>query len=858
MSQTISYELDNGLKVLLAPSDAAPVVAIQAWVQVGSADESAEEAGLAHFHEHMLFKGTQRRGVGQIAQEVEGHGGQINAWTSFEQTTYHLVLPSEALDQGLDILSDILGHSAFDAEELSKESEVILEEIKQGKDNPGQKLSQAMFSETFKAHPYRRPIIGTEETVRSFQREDLLRFYRKWYAPNNIVLVVAGAFEEAATKEQIKTLFGPREASSSTHERTQEPQPEGLRLKALQEDIQESQLQIAFRIPPALHEDIYALEALAVILGQGQSSRLFHELERNRRCVNGISSYVYALREAGLFVISAAVPEGSEEQALQGILEQIALLQQRPPSRQEVDKAITSIESDAVYLRQSVQGMARTLGYYQSMAGDYRFEETFYKEIAGVQRRDIQRVAKEHLLLDRAVICLMTPQHAEETYELDQEKIEAYNASLQPYEGDEAPAIVGMAQGVQRIVLGNGVRLVLKEVSHAPMASIRAAMQGGLRAETKENNGISMLSAQLLTNGTNSFDAIELARTIDGMAGSLGGFAGRNSLGLQGEFLTKTFDRGLELFAECLLAPQFPEPEIERMRRLFLEDIKAQEDQPAYQTFRAFSKTLFPTHPYGLPSSGSAESISALTREQLQGFYQGLLNPENLVVSIVGDIDPEEVAFRLDTMLGGMAAEPFEAPAPSLDAPPEEIRRVLLHKDKLQAHIFLGFMGTTIYKPDHYAFQVLNEVLAGQGGRLFLELRDKMSLAYSVSSTSLELLDPGCFAVYIATSPNKVETAIQAILEQLARVQEEEIPAEERRRVQQSLAGAHAISLQYNSAQSMSYALNELYGLGYAYGEQFPEAIKAVTSDQMQAVAKQYMPLDRYVLSVTMPEQQDT
>ncbi len=202
------HQLDNGLTVLLQENRAARVVAMQAWVDAGSADETDAESGLAHLHEHMLFKGTARRGVGEIARAVEAAGGDINAWTSFDQTVYHLVMASRDLNVGLDILADALMHSAFDAEELAREQEVVLEEIKRTYDSPGRRASRAMFDLAFTTHPYKKPVIGTEETVRGFSRADVVAFYRKHYRPENVTLVCVGDLDPDKTLAEITRLFG--------------------------------------------------------------------------------------------------------------------------------------------------------------------------------------------------------------------------------------------------------------------------------------------------------------------------------------------------------------------------------------------------------------------------------------------------------------------------------------------------------------------------------------------------------------------------------------------------------------------------------------------------------------------------
>ncbi len=201
------HKLHNGLTLLVEENHAAPGVAIQVWMRVGSADELPDEAGLAHLHEHMLFKGTARRGPGEIARSIEASGGEINAWTSFDQTVYHVVLASQFFAEGMDVLADAVTSAAFDPDELKREIEVVCEEIKRSQDSPTRKLSRELFDSSFARHPYGKPVIGTEESVRSFTREGILRFYRRWYKAENAVVVVVGDVREGEALELAEKLF---------------------------------------------------------------------------------------------------------------------------------------------------------------------------------------------------------------------------------------------------------------------------------------------------------------------------------------------------------------------------------------------------------------------------------------------------------------------------------------------------------------------------------------------------------------------------------------------------------------------------------------------------------------------------
>src|SRR4051794_18477104 len=203
----VRHRLQNGLTVLVEENHAAPVSALQVWVRVGSADELSDEAGLAHLHEHMLFKGTARRGPGEIARTIEASGGEINAWTSFDQTVYHVIVASQFTAQGLDVLADAITQAAFDPQELEREIEVVCEEIKRSLDSSARKLSKELFANAYTRHPYGKPVIGTEESVRSFTREGILRFYRRWYRPENCVVVAVGDVREQEILELAQRFF---------------------------------------------------------------------------------------------------------------------------------------------------------------------------------------------------------------------------------------------------------------------------------------------------------------------------------------------------------------------------------------------------------------------------------------------------------------------------------------------------------------------------------------------------------------------------------------------------------------------------------------------------------------------------
>ncbi|MCK5689086.1 insulinase family protein, partial [Myxococcota bacterium] len=375
----IRKKLDNGLVVLSRENHAAPVVALQAWVKIGSADESEDIAGIAHVHEHMLFKGTQKRGVGEIAMDVESAGGEINAWTSFDQTVYHIVLAADELETGIDILSDALQNSAFDKEELGRELEVVLEEIRRSEDMPSRRVSRALFSSAYKKHPYRRPVIGYVDTVNKFTREGIVDFFQKNYRPSRIVFTAVGDFDSDELQTLVQKYFGKWDDAGVDQlpPREVEPAQEDLRLHILREDVKESHFTVAWHIPSISHEDIPAIDALSVLLGHGDSSRLFTEIRRRRDLVNDVYAYAFTPADAGLFMLGAGLRSENLREALKAMLCETYALSRRLVCEEELAKTKVQILSESAYQSETVQGLARRTGFMEVVAGSLDFGEQY-------------------------------------------------------------------------------------------------------------------------------------------------------------------------------------------------------------------------------------------------------------------------------------------------------------------------------------------------------------------------------------------------------------------------------------------------------------------------------------------------
>ncbi len=853
MTVTI-HALPNGMSILLEENHVRPVISFNALVKVGSAFETDEEAGMCHVIEHMLFKGTPTYPVGEIAKSIEASGGDINAYTSLDQTVYYINMASRFAEKGLAILTDAIQHPLFDAEELQREKEVILEEIRRGKDNPAQLLGEELFKLAYTTHPYGRPIIGFPKTVTRFRRQDLIAFHRRWYSPRNIVFIVVGDFDTLEMLDKIKAHFaefeGPPPPTSAAATRP-EPAQESMRLNIRPVNIQNVHLALAWHVPSITHRDVPAIDVAAHILGGTDSSRLEQEVKERKRLVHHISSYAYTPKDPGLLTINALLGDAHVPQAIEAILHEIRLIQDEPVQAAELSRAKLNIRSGEIYEKETVGGQGGKLAYFLATAGSHEFEQRYYQMLQDVRISGVRSAARDYLPTSRITAMLLVP--TESRWAKDTSAIEtALKAGGIPA---RARPRVRKEGTLHRMRLKNGAILIVGENHNLPLVAMNATVPGGLRYETHATNGITTLVSRVITKGTNTRSAVRIAKDIEKIAGNISGFSGRNAFGLRCEFLSEHLRDGFELFSDILTHPAWSRREVANEKRIMLHAIRDQEDSLGTMAFVHFLEALFPRHPYGLRTLGTAASVKSISGSDIAQLYKRLFRPSRMIVSVVGDVSPHEIEELADELLTDLPKGKTVKPRITKDEPPAEPRQVVHHKkEKQQAHIALGFQGTTVKNNDHYAFAVLNNILAGQGGRLFLTLRDQMGLAYVVSSMTFDGIEPGFFAVYMGTEPAKIKTAIDGIKSELTKIITTAVEPEELDRAKQYIVGSYELDQQRNSALATSYALNEFYGLGIAEVERYPKKILAVTRDDVLRVARKYFDLDAPVISIIRPE----
>ena len=866
-------KLGNGIQAVIEENHSAPVVALQIWVKAGSADETDDLAGVAHLIEHMIFKGSEKFGVGELANQIESRGGEINAYTGTDYTVYHTVISKRFLEIAMDLLSDSVLHPNFDPEELYREREVVLEEIRREGDNPGIRVYQELMSLIYQAYPYRRPVIGYQNTVGQFEREHLLRFFECHYSPENIIVVLVGDFEEKDALSLLKKYFGKEKSAKCTGPNPRavsEPELTEMKVSLSPSQLERAYVSLAWKIPEFGHSDMPALDILATILGQGESSRLIETVRNKKKLVDQIWAYSDTPVGPGVFLIGMTMDPGKVIPASEEIFAQLNRIKEFGVYDWELERAKRQIESDSIYARETMNGRARRLGFFAYLARNPDYEKVYLDQIQKVDSREIQRVAQKYLSSSRLAIAGLVPEKSFSP-ELDKKLKDALlKQAVKAPEPQVAEKLSGISSNPllpiplvsaksepvsepKRFVLKNGVRLLVRENHYVPLVAVRAGFLGGVRFENQNNNGVFNFIAEMLTEGTKTLSATEIHRRIESLAGSVSGFSGKNSFGASMLIPSQNFEPGLELFSDLLLNPAFPAEDVKRIKMLILAAIKREQDQPRIVVRNLFLETLYSQHPYRLNPLGTEASVKKITSQQLQETYKSFASPENLVIAVSGDVDAEMVKAKIEALFGNWQTSSASVPNPLPEPVFSEPRITEIEREAVQTQIMIGWLGTTITAQDQPVIEVLSEVLGGMSGRLFMELRDKKSLAYEVSAYHLEGLESGYLAGYIGCAPEKKQEAIDGMKQEFERLKQELVSEGELARAKNSLIGAYEIELQSNMSVAGHLFVDELMGLGFGNWLKYQQKIEQVSAEQIKETAQKYIG-NGYALVIINPK----
>jgi zinc protease len=862
--------LSNGIPVIFQNYEGS-VAATYWWVKTGSADEVGPQAGFAHFLEHMLFKDTSaketgRASTGQTARAIESLGGDINAYTSFDQTVYHVTCAAHHWEQVIDAFAPMGRPQKFLKSDFVREREVILEELRKNEDSPDRQMFQKMFSLTYKKHPYGRPVIGFVKTLKAAKVEQLEKFYRSRYSAGNMGLILVGPLEDGTGERKKKILarlekyFGSKVHKKSEPTLVKRPDEPPFRSKpeiaVMTFDVKTPKVSFCFRVPDLAHEDVPALDLLSSILGMGELSRLYQQLFYKTSVATEASGGLYIPKDNGMLFFQAEVASIDKiDPAAEEILKELKRITIEGPTDEELKRCIVSAESERLYATQSADGMAGRVGFLKYVLGDLNYDSKYLEELHLVDAAKIKEVARTYFDPRRMSGVVLVPKE-QKNFSLDK-----IHAAITKHLGGmqaEAPTKKGKTEKksgivpVDFITLPSGIRVVHQHRPNSQVFSIHTGVLGGLRLElaqpvdTAANDwGSSFMTSLAWAKGTRTKDARAIASIVEGSAAGFDGYGGRNTVGLQMTGLARDWGKLSDLMGETLFEATFPESEVDHSRRVAEESVRSLEDHSAQLASKLFLETLFEKHPYGKLTIGSLESLAKIDSRKLLAFHSKWVRPERLVLSVSGAVKRTaldnwlgEIESRAKAM-GSATREPdLKLESDQELKAPRWVEKTL---GREQTHIIVGGLGTTITADDRHAIRLMQTILGGQSGRLFIELREKKSLGYTVSPMSLEGLERGYIGTYIACAPAKKGEAVAGIRHVLETLASKGPTATEMNRAKEFYLGRRAMDMQGDPSLAAHYGMEALYHIPHMSEEQILKKIRGITAKEIQQVCRKYL-----------------
>ncbi|MGE0438881.1 MAG: M16 family metallopeptidase [Gemmatimonadales bacterium] len=843
--------LGNGLTVLAAHDPDAPAVAVVTHVRAGFFDEPDRWQGISHVLEHMFFKGTPTRGVGQIAAETKALGGYLNAGTAYDWTHYYVVLPADGFERALAIQADALQHASLDAEELKRELVVIIEEAKRKLDSPSALAYETLHEVLFDEHRIRRWRIGTEAGLSAFTRDDVVGYYRSRYVPSRTVVAVVGAVPAARAIAAVKSAFETWPAREGHLDPSpSEPWRSGVRVRTLRGDVKQSTLLFGWRGVPQGHPDAAVLDVAAMVLSSGRGGWLYRTLRRPG-LVTSASAYHYSPSEVGVFTIGADLaPERIDE--VGGVIAGLtARLCDHGPSPADLERAKTLFTSQMARRMESVDGRASAFALAEATGGLAELDRE-YRRILDVTAAEVRDAARRYLGPDSVASVVYLPDTV--GADLSAESVAAQFASAAPLpivEPEPAPParlaaprpVQGRREaGILHVPLA-GIDLLLLRKATVPVVTLGVyRLREAERAP--ERAGLAALAVRSLARGTVGLDAGALAAGFERLGGTLGTSVAADWFGAGTAVLARHRGDAVRLLADALFAPRFDADEVGRERATLVDEVTQAGDDMFRRPIDLALSGAFGDAGYGLPLKGTPDSLARLGGADAAAWHREATAFGRPALVAVGRLDPEEAASEFAGLLGDLAvARPAPRPMAVAWTAADPLR--VETRAKAQTALAMIFPGPSRNDPDRFAAEVLAAVASGLGGRLFHALRDQRSLAYTVLMSSWQRLGAGAIVTYIATSPAREDEARSAMLEELARFAGELVTAEELDRAINYLAGQAMVQRQTAGSVAAEVVDCWLIGDGLAEFADPAEPYRAVTREAVREVAARYLHPDR-------------
>jgi len=757
------YQLDNGLRLIVHVDKKAPIAAINIWYHVGSKNEKLGKTGFAHLFEHLMFNGSENYND-EFFKPFERVGAtNMNGTTYFDRTNYFENVPNTALDMALWMESDRMGHmlGAVTQERLNEQRGVVQNEKRQGDNQPYGLVEYHILEGVFpKSHPYSWSTIGSMEDLNAASLEDVHKWFKTYYGPNNAVIVIAGSVNPEEIFQKVNKYFGDIKSNPMVSKIIEQPVTlEHNKREIIHDRVPQSRIYKAWGTNKFQSEDSVFMQLIDTILTQGKTSRLFNRLVYRDQIATSVNSYLFSGDIAGFYYIQAsAQPGGNLENVEDAMNEELLNFFIEGPTEKELDRAKTLIKSRFIRGLEKVGGFggkSDILAQNAIYANDPGYYKTTLKQLEDASIDDIKKSAKKWL--------------ATGSYNLEVHPVPKLTASSISADRTKLPTTENFPEidfvDFETTILDSGLKLMVATQESVPIVNFNLIINAGYASDQFGHPGTSSLAVAMLDEGTKKRTALEISDEAAGLGAIINASAGIDSSTVSLNTLKENLDESLDLYTDIILNPSFPHQELERLRKQRIAQIQQEKNQPFGMALRLLPKLLYgKNHAYSLPltGSGTEESVKKISRESLINHHKIWFKPNNSTMIIVGDITMREAKFKLERLLKKW--KKGEIPIKNIGEAKKEQNETMFLVDRpgaQQSIVLAANIAPAKNQKNEIAIESMNEIIGGSfTSRVNMNLREDKGWAYGARTLILETKGPRLFIGYAPVQTNKTAESI--------------------------------------------------------------------------------------------------
>jgi|CXWL01.1.fsa_nt_gi zinc protease len=861
--------LPNGLRVYSMPDRNTANVSVQVWYDVGSVDDPAGRSGFAHLFEHIMFKSTRNMPEQFFDRLTEDVGGYNNASTYDDFTNYYEVVPANHLQRVLWAEADRMGSLVVNEASFDSERDVVKEELRQRVlASPYGRLFYLFLPQVnYDVHPYGRPGIGSIEDLDAATVDDVRAFHAQYYRPDNAILVVSGNFDQAQLDAWIDQYFGDIAHPNRSIPRDYPTEPERMQPReytVYAPNVPLPAVMISYPQPASTDPDIPVLMVIDGILSAGENSRLYNSLVYEQQIAAQVFTNLEATQDPGAYGVFAILSDGQTAEAGQAALAaQIARMRDGLVTQAELDEAKNEIVTATLQQRETAEGRADELADAVIRYGDAGYADRLLAAIQATTPQDIQRVARRIFNENRRAVVRYLPEEqgrAGDTIQTSS-RIQARTINIP---GSEIPTFTLAAEAqreqppapgapidaripaASQRTLANGMRVIVAPNRALPLISADFRVASGGSSDPANRAGLASMTGDLLTRGTTTRGATDIASQIESLGASISSGAGVDSSAVSLQARSDRAEEAFTIFADVARNPAFADEELDRAKSQALDGLQVALSQPGSIAGFAMTRAIYGTAPYG--AIASPTSIGAITRDDMANYHRTYWRPDNAVLVITGDVSAEEGFALAERHFGNWARPTTPLPArPDATAYAAPSRTIVVDlPDTGQAAVSMGLRGVARTDADYFPLLVANNVLGGgYSARLNNEIRIRRGLSYGANSGLSARMAPGPIVASAQTRNDAAVQVYELMRAEIVRIGAERVPEAELTARKAVLIGNFGRTIETTAGLAGQISTLALYGLPPERLGTYVADVTAVTPAQTQGAAQRYFDANR-------------